>query len=101
MPSSDNLLVAVNGRTFRNEIVILDGHAFEDCRFIECELQFAAEREMSIAVDCKMLDCSLRLAGRAAFTVDFLRQIDAFGLTGPVDLILAQIKRHDDRGSAN
>jgi hypothetical protein len=78
-------LPITNGKTFRREIVVLDGRRFENCRFIECQIVYSGgPAEVS---SCEFAPNTVwQFQGAAGMTMRLVQQCGwriEFGPPGP------------------
>lgn len=69
--STREVTMRVEGKTFVDEQVRVDGNEYVKCIFRRCELQFGAMEAVSM-VDCTFDECSWSFTGAAALTVQFM-----------------------------
>lgn len=87
----------VEGATFAEQTVQLDGRRFVSCSFDGCSIVYAGGPAEVLA--CTFTDCVWRLEGRAANTVTLLGGLGASdGSTGQrlVDSLFSQLRRRGD-----
>ncbi len=64
----------VEGRTFENERVILDGRKFVRCAFTGCTLVYTGTESLGLE-GCTMNSCNWSFEGPAGNTLEFMRAI--------------------------
>ena len=69
----------VTGQTFEHEHITIDGTIFEDCRFVECELEFGAHETVGFD-GCTFVSCEWIFEGPALLAYQFLAALYDDGL---------------------
>lgn len=78
------VLLPIEGVTYEDQVVFLDGRAFTNCSFIRCEMTILLGR-FALTGTTNISQCSWRLSEVAKGTVELLDYVRAGGdLQGPV-----------------
>lgn len=74
--SSDNYISfeTIEHRTFTNESIVLDGKAFNNCKFYRCTLIVYGEKPSQI-LNCELIEPIFALEGYAANTAGFFTEL--------------------------
>lgn len=70
----EDFLEAISGRTFREEIVALDGRHFIRCSLYKCTLQYSGQPV--VIESTEFCSCRFRFSAEAALTVQLLECFD-------------------------
>lgn len=85
-------MAQVQGVTFTNETVVLDGNEYLNCTFNNCELVFRGTDTVSLH-GVTANNCRWTFAGAAGLTVKFMTALYQGGFSEMVDMTIDNIRR--------
>ena len=83
----------IQGKTFNNEKILIDGNYYFDCKFNNCELEYSGGTPPSF-VECEITDTLFSFSGQASATLQFMNAMYHGGFRPIIEQTFDNIRLH-------